>query len=490
MKILEPADIVVIAAGPSGLAAAIAAAEKGASVVVFEKNATGGGASNMGMGPLGVESKIQKKTLISITKDEAFKKFMTYTHWRSDARLVREYLYKSGDTIDWLNDMGVEWEGAFKYFSLNGAEATWHVVKSDTGRHGGGGAATMIKRMTERAGELGVEIIYNTPATEIVKENGRIVAIRAKSEDGEEYEIECAATVVCTGGFGANEEMVNEETGFVWGENLASFKVPGCVGDGLKMAWKVGAARTETTIEQAGGNKLTGFYNTLGNLAGQPNLVVNAFGDRCLNEINMANSNFSSNICNIQKGGAVYCIFDDSVVDYYVEEGYDVINMVGLSYAPEGFEEDVKTAIENDDPGFAAGTLAEISAKFGIDAENLEKTVAEYNAMCDTRDSLYYKETRYMKKLEGPRYYCVKRIAGGYGTLGGIKINYKAEALDDAFVPVPGLYAAGTDTCTIYADAYVFVLPGNTMGYALNSGRIAGESAVEYVTALYDSMEG
>jgi len=50
-------DIVVVAAGPAGLAAAISAAERGASVIVFEKAATTGGTGNMGMGPLGVESR-------------------------------------------------------------------------------------------------------------------------------------------------------------------------------------------------------------------------------------------------------------------------------------------------------------------------------------------------------------------------------------------------------------------------------------------------
>jgi len=34
---------------------------------------------------------------------------------------------------------------------------------------------------------------------------------------------------------------------------------------------------------------------------------------------------------------------------------------------------------------------------------------------------------------------------------------------------IPGLYAAGVDACTIYGDSYVFVLPGNTMGFALNT---------------------
>ena len=57
--------------------------------------------------------------------------FMEYTHWRVDARLVRTYLDRSADTIAWLEDMGVEFLGAFKYFA--GSEQTWHVVRPPSG---------------------------------------------------------------------------------------------------------------------------------------------------------------------------------------------------------------------------------------------------------------------------------------------------------------------------------------------------------------------
>ena len=102
------ADIGVIAAGPAGLAAAVAAAEHHASVVVFEKSGVTGGCGNMAMGPFGVESTLQKKQIIGLTKDEAFKMHMDFNHWIPDARLVRAFIDKSGDTIDWLEEMGVK----------------------------------------------------------------------------------------------------------------------------------------------------------------------------------------------------------------------------------------------------------------------------------------------------------------------------------------------------------------------------------------------
>ena len=87
------ADIGVIAAGPSRMAAAITAAENGLSVVVFEKSNVPGGTANMGMGPFGVESKLQKESGVGLTREEAFKIQMDYTHWAVDARIVHDYFY-------------------------------------------------------------------------------------------------------------------------------------------------------------------------------------------------------------------------------------------------------------------------------------------------------------------------------------------------------------------------------------------------------------
>ena len=66
----------------------------------------------------------------------------------------------------------------------------------------------------------------------------------------------------------------------------------------------------------------------------------------------------------------------------------------------------------------------------------------------------------------------------------GIKINHKTEVVTQDFDVIPGLYAAGADANAIFGDTYVFLLPGNMVGFALNSGRIAGESVLEYIKSV------
>lgn len=74
-----------------------------------------------------------------------------------------------------------------------------------------------------------------------------------------------------------------------------------------------------------------------------------------------------------------------------------------------------------------------------------------------------------------------KAVPFALGTLDDIKINHKTEVLAKNQEAIPGLYAAGNDAGGMYGDSYGVVLAGSTLGFAVNSGRIAGENAVKYI---------
>jgi len=484
-------DVVVVAAGISGLAAAIAAAENGASVVAFEKANTTGGAANMGMGPLGVGSRLQKHQMINITPFEAFRKHMNYVHWQVDARLVRDYYMRSGDTIGWLEDMGVEFVAVMPAYSAPEvikpyatSEATWHVVKPLGGGAPGPRAATaMIKAMTERAAELGVDIRLETPVTRLIAQDGAVVGAVATTAAGEEITAEAGAVIVATGGFGANAQMIKETLGYEWGKDLFSFAVPGMVGDGLKMAWAVGAGRSPMSLEM--------MYQIPDNLAHfaiegafrQPCLWVNRLGQRFMNEDGIPNTTFTGNAIAQQPGHVAYAIMDERLLRRYKRTGGDIPSHVHPHDMYERFDDELAAAeAQGYDHVARADTLDDLAAKLGIDAAGLAETVEEYNDDCDQGyDSLFDKAHEYLQPIAKAPFYGLRMFPGAYGTLGGIKINHRTEVLTDDHEVIPGLYAAGVDACAIYGDSYPFILPGNTMGFCLNSGRIAGENAAAAV---------
>ena len=86
-----------------------------------------------------------------------------------------------------------------------------------------------------------------------------------------------------------------------------------------------------------------------------------------------------------------------------------------------------------------------------------------------------------MKPVRTPPFYAIKGHPTHVGSLGGIKINHNMEVVDQNDEPIVGLYAAGSDTGGWEGDTYCLILTGSTFAFAISSGRIAGENAVDFL---------
>jgi fumarate reductase flavoprotein subunit len=476
-------DVVVIAGGPAGLCAALEAANAGAKVILFEKGSTTGGAANMGMGPLGLESRLQKLKQHGPTKDEAFKAFMDYTHWRVDAQLVRAYLDKAATSIGWLEDLGVKFVEPAAYFP--GGNFTWHLVDSGAAQPGPTAAGAMVRILTEKAKEKGVKIYLQTPVRRIVREGDKITGVVAEDASGEEIEVKTKAVIICTGGFGNNTEMIKKYTGYEWGKDLSSFRIPGTDGEGMKMAWEVGAASTDMTMELI--YMMPGEFDpALGEVFRQPHLMVNLLGERFMNEEIMPNTTFTGNAISCQKNRTAFLIFDEGIKKIMETKGLDQVSVVFPFTNAKNFDTLLKGHLDNGFKDmFVADSIEELAMKTGIDPDGLKATIEQYNGFCEKGyDDIFNKKYQLLRPIKEPKFYAGRFLPSAYGSLGGIKINHRTEVLTKQWKKIPGLYAAGTDACSIYGDSYVFILPGNTMGFAINSGRIAGENAAQYVKGL------
>jgi fumarate reductase flavoprotein subunit len=126
-----------------------------------------------------------------------------------------------------------------------------------------------------------------------------------------------------------------------------------------------------------------------------------------------------------------------------------------------------------------------IANHIGCDPQVLKATVDEYNAACDQGcDPIFAKERVFLLPLRVPPYYAIKANSGILDTIGGIKINENTEVLDKEDNPIPGLYAAGVAAGGWQGDAYCAVTSGAASGFAVNSGRIAGENAAKFTLGL------
>lgn len=465
------ADVVVIGAGTAGTAAALAAAETGAKVITLEKKATVGGTGNFSEGIMAVESSMQRDWNYNLTKDQAFKMIMDYGHWRGDARMVRAFLEKTASTIDWMKSYGVKFEKL--YSNYPGGLYTWHIYE--------GRGAGWINLFQKKYAEMGQKLLLETPAKSLIQKDGKIVGVVAENDDGDKITIKAGAVIIATGGFGANPEMMKKYMRFPGVDGLAQ---AGKTGDGINMAGNAGAGKDGTEVQASyrPGPKGIGTTNHVAASAKQPHLWLDPQGRRFCDETIMLNWPFAGNALE-RIGGSMWVVYDQKTLNYMVKEkGIDlgVGVMVPVTTKLTNFEKEWPAA---EKAGWAvkASSLKELAKKTGMDLETLKASVKEYNGFAAVRhDGEFAKAPEYLRAVEKAPYYAIKMVATSLGTLGGIKSNEHFQVVKQDGTPIPGLYCAGNDVGGMYGDSYDLLMAGSTIAWAVNSGRIAAENAVQY----------
>jgi fumarate reductase flavoprotein subunit len=476
---LIEADVIIVGSGAAGLAAALEAANAGARVAVFEKQPVIGGTSNFFEGIFAVGSAMQKEKYIAYSADQAFKNFMEYNHWLADARLVRSLINRSADTIDWLQACGV----GFSEVTINMPDAprTYHVVK--------GRGMAVVQALAIKARESGVIIRTGSPVKRLLKGMRGLSGI-VVDLDGNNTEVACRAAVIASGGYANNAEWISKYSGLELGRTVTPMGNVGKMGDGIRMAWEMGAAAEGMgvlhLIRVAPFGPEFPFMNTVEGAAIQPVLWVDPKGERFCDEGIAYYDTSLGNVNSRFKQGYTFCLFDDTIKEHFMEKG--VFRGMGQLVPPGAKLQDLNEQLEhflslNSKEFFGANSIEELALKMEVDPVVLKATIEQYNAFCAQRyDAEFAKDPAYLIPLNGPRFYAAKARTCFLGTLGGIKINHKTEAVDAFGSPIAGLYAAGLDAGGLHAESYCMRdTSGIASAFAIISGRVAGENAAKYV---------
>jgi fumarate reductase flavoprotein subunit len=472
-------DVVVIGSGVSGLAAALTLAEGGAGVVVFEKERSLGGTSNFYHGTFAVESDMQRERYITYTRDQAFKNIMEYSHWRANPRLVRAIVDESAATITWLRQAGVEFTDAT--INIPDAPQTYHLIK--------GKGEAVVKALATRARDLGATILPATPVKRIIRSGERITGVIVEEND-EDVPVGAKAVIIASGGYANNKEWIKKYSGFDLDVNLIPFGNVDKTGDGIRMAFEVGAADEGLGVLELVRTGPVSPEFAMGahleSAAVQPDLWVNSRGERFCDESVIFDDAAVGNANARQKEEYTFSVFDTSIKEYLIANGIDKAMIMDF---PPGsrtteLERELEKARENRSTEvFEADSVQELAEKTGMDMEVFQATVDEYNEFCEKgHDELFAKDPRYLRPIKGPKFYAIKARTIFLGTLGGIKINHRIEVIDKKGNVIPGLYAAGYDAGGMYGDSYsIRNSSGLSSSFATNSGRIAGRNALQYI---------
>ncbi len=439
-------EIVIVGAGGAGMAAAIMLKQAGKDFVILEKMPYVGGNTTKATGGMNAaETHYQKEQGIEDTVEQFVEDTMKGGHNINDRDLVTVMAENSAEAIDWLDSIGAP----LPKVSFSGGATNKRIHAPEDGSGVGAYLVTAFRRTLD---DLGVNVMYNTKATELMVEDGAVVGVKAEGKTVD-YTIRAQAVILATGGFGNNEDMIVQYRPDLKGTVTTS--APGITGDGILMAVEVGAdlvdidqIQLHPTVEQSTSMLITE------SVRGDGAILVNQEGKRFTNELLTRDVVSAAELA--QPGSYAYIIFDQHLRD-------------GL----KAIEKYVSTGIT-----VQADTIEGLAKLIDVDPATLAETLANWNKyVADKNDPDFGRESGMDADLSQAPYYAIKIAPGIHHTMGGVRINTATQVLDANGNPIPGLYAAGEVVGGVHGGNRI---GGNAVADIVVFGKIAAESAVAW----------
>ena len=405
----ESCDIVIVGGGPAGLAAAVSAKQTNAdkNVILVEKLdiLSGNGKFDMNFFDM-INTEAQKAAGNDEWVGEAgLAKFLEEKSSNGEsAERIQVWANEEYNLDAWLRAMGVELN--YNYGGTN------HMAEDN--QYSG---EVIQAGLEKAAAELGVDVRTGTKGVDLVMEDGACKGVIVTNNAGETYTINAASTIITTGGFCSNKELLAEYApGY---EVFNTSNQMGTTGDFVKIFEQNG-------IKMENMGKMSFFSNIIvpyRDLTGgaDMNLLANSEGALLPNKSGMDRGTMIKE----QPNGAAYYITDKTGYDSF----YRIRKHVGLGYYAEG------------------ATIEELAEKLSINAEGLKASVEQYNAdaAAGAENAQIAAVPKRALDAEGP-YYGVRVEAANHMTKGGVVCNENAQVLNADDTVVPGLYAAGEVT--------------------------------------------
>lgn len=446
-SIVIDADVAIAGAGGAGLSAAVAAAEAGASVVVLEKTDFPMGATGMSAGAIAGAAR-EGDTEGTYNADQLYDFWMEIAEGKTDAAVTRKIADMSADSLNWLDDMGMEWQRAITGFY--GKDILLVAGQLSEGGRLGSAGMMLIDTLVARAEELGVQIICSTPATEVlVYENGEPCGLVGTRADGSTVTINADKVILATGDYMGDTEQIYARRPDT--DKVVLYGHTANMGDGIRMAVAIGAK------ESYGEEVAKGCYGAYAANFGtyQIGMLVNEHGERFVNEAVGYGPYYGALRDQIKQGNYTFWQLFDGKNPYLA---------------------DCEAAV-------AAGTMVkadtieELAALIGVNAENLVATAAAYDAM-GTEDTQFGKMPEFMFGMSEAPFYATGVYPMALGTYGGLEIDADAHILKADGTAFENLYGAGDLVLRSFmVDIYPY--SGTCIQYAISTGRIAGENAAK-----------
>ena len=450
-------DVVVIGAGGAGFSAAITARNAGANVVLLEKMPAVGGNSLISGAEMNVAKNwVQPKLGINDDSPELHAQdTFKGGDGKGDMKVINVMTHEALDAAKWCRDyLGVRFEDDNLFFFGGHSRKRALIPVGHTGTE-------FIAKFQAKADELGIPVITNMKAEELIKDkDGRVVGVKA-TMDGSEYTFNAKGGVVlATGGFGANPEMVKKYNPKI-DERFKTTDAPGTTGEALYMAERAGAQLVNMGYIQTYPicDPISGAIELIADARFDGAIMLNQEGKRFVEELQRRDV-LSEAILN-QTGRYCWVLWNDKIGS---------ISNTVKAHANE-YEAFTKQGIMT-----TCDDLKCIADFTKIPFDQLQKTVKRVSDMAGKGNDKDFNHRAGLMDMQQGKYYVIKAVPSTHHTMGGVRINEKAEALTAEGKVIPGLWAAGEVTGVTHGTNR---LGGNAYTDIIVFGRIAGEAAAK-----------
>ncbi len=450
-------DVVVIGAGGAGFSAAITAKAAGANVVLLEKMPTVGGNSLISGAEMNVAKNwVQPKLNINDDSPELHAQdTFKGGDEKGDMKVINVMTHQALDAAKWCRDyLGVRFEDDNLFFFGGHSRKRALIPFGHTGTE-------FITKFQAKADELGIPVVTNMKAEELIKDkDGRVVGVKA-TMDGAEYTFNAKGGVVlATGGFGANSEMVKKYNPKI-DERFKTTDAPGTTGEALYMAERAGAQLVNMGYIQTYPicDPLSGAIELIADARFDGAIMLNQEGKRFVEELQRRDV-LSEAILN-QTGRYCWVLWNDNIgkISNTVKEHaneYEAFTKQGIMATCD----DLKC-------------IADFTK---IPFDQLQSTVKRVTDMAGKGNDKDFNHRAGLMDMSQGKYYVIKAVPSTHHTMGGVRINEKAQALTAEGKVIPGLWAAGEVTGVTHGTNR---LGGNAYTDIIVFGRIAGEAAAQ-----------
>jgi fumarate reductase flavoprotein subunit len=440
-------DIVIIGAGGAGLTAAIEATQKGAKVIVIEKNSFMGGNTNYATGGMNAAATpLQKEKGVEDSPELFYADTMAGGHDLNDPVLLKKLTEESAGAIAWLEGIGA----VLTKLSRSGGQS---VDRTHTTADGSPIGSYLMSVFEKNIESLGIEVRLETKAIEILNDGNRATGIVVETADGQTYKINAKAVIIASGGFGANQDLVVK-----YKPELAGFGTtnhPGATGDAFFMIDTLDVATVDMEQIQTHPTVVPGKNEMITEgVRGEGAILVNRTAKRFINELETRD--VVSKAILAQEGKTAFLILDSGVEERLAS----VTKYKKMGLLIEG------------------ATIAELAQKLDLDVATLEKTMSDYNTYFKNQKDTEFDRRVLAGELSTGPFYAVEVAPAIHHTMGGIKINDTSEVLNNGGEVVEGLFAAGEVTGGIHGGNRI---GGNAVADIVVFGRIAGNQAAQFI---------